>query len=112
MRVGKTRLPRAVAEMARNEVLNAPRWLACRRYGDFDGDGKSDLLWRTDSGALAIWEMNGTQIISADYTKLGSAMWAPPARIGTCFSITTIWLSTDVEIPARVAPIHWRPSPG
>jgi VCBS repeat-containing protein len=46
---------------------------------DFDGDGKSDLLWRTDSGALAIWEMNGTQIKGADYTKLGSANVGIPA---------------------------------
>jgi hypothetical protein len=45
---------------------------------DFDGDGKSDLLWRTDSGALAIWEMNGTQIKAADYTKLGSANVGAP----------------------------------
>src|SRR2546430_16742211 len=27
--------------------------------GDFDGDGKSDLLWRHDSGQVYIWEMNG-----------------------------------------------------
>jgi len=46
---------------------------------DFDGDGKSDLLWRTDSGALAIWEMNGTQIKAADYTKAGSANVGIPA---------------------------------
>jgi VCBS repeat-containing protein len=45
---------------------------------DFDGDGKSDLLWRTDSGALAIWEMNGSQIKGADYTKLGSANVGAP----------------------------------
>src|SRR5262245_31939009 len=27
--------------------------------GDFDGDGKSDVLWRDDNGAVYIWEMNG-----------------------------------------------------
>jgi hypothetical protein len=46
--------------------------------GDFDGDGKSDLLWRTDSGALAIWEMNGAQIKAADYLKLGQATVGEP----------------------------------
>jgi Ca2+-binding RTX toxin-like protein len=46
--------------------------------GDFDGDSKSDLLWRTDSGALAIWEMNGTQIKAADYIKMGSANVGAP----------------------------------
>jgi hypothetical protein len=30
--------------------------------GDFDGDGKSDILWRHDSGQVYIWEMNGLQV--------------------------------------------------
>ena len=46
--------------------------------GDFDGDGKGDLLWRTDSGILAIWEMDGTQIKSADYIRIGSTIIKPP----------------------------------
>ena len=33
--------------------------------GDFDGDGKVDILWRdTNSGALSIWFTNGTQVTS------------------------------------------------
>jgi len=28
--------------------------------GDFDGDGKSDLLWRTLSGNVRVWRMDGT----------------------------------------------------
>jgi hypothetical protein len=27
--------------------------------GDYDGDGKADILWRHTSGAVAIWEMTG-----------------------------------------------------
>jgi hypothetical protein len=27
--------------------------------GDFDGDGRSDILWRDTDGAVSIWEMNG-----------------------------------------------------
>ena len=46
--------------------------------GDFDGDGNSDLLWKTDGGGVAIWEMNGTQIKAADYTKLGSSVVGAP----------------------------------
>jgi hypothetical protein len=41
--------------------------------GDFDGDGRDDILWRTDGGALAIWKMNGFQISAADFLKLGSS---------------------------------------
>ena len=32
--------------------------------GDFNGDGKSDILWRHDEGQVSLWEMNGDQIIS------------------------------------------------
>ena len=28
--------------------------------GDYDGDGKADILWRHTGGDVAIWEMNGT----------------------------------------------------
>ena len=27
---------------------------------DYNGDGKSDILWRNDSGAVGVWFMNGT----------------------------------------------------
>jgi hypothetical protein len=30
--------------------------------GDYNADGKSDLLWRHDSGQVYIWEMNGLGI--------------------------------------------------
>src|SRR4051812_4459710 len=29
---------------------------------DFDGDRKSDILWRHDDGTVAIWEMNGNTV--------------------------------------------------
>jgi len=46
---------------------------------DFDGDGKGDLLWWTDSGAVAIWRMNGSQIAGADYLHLGANIVGRPA---------------------------------
>ena len=33
--------------------------------GDYNNDGKSDILWRNSSGAVAIWEMNGISAIAA-----------------------------------------------
>jgi hypothetical protein len=30
--------------------------------GDYDGDGKSDLVWRDIAGNTAIWFMNGTAV--------------------------------------------------
>ena len=46
---------------------------------DFDGDGKGDLLWRTDGGALAIWELNGNQIQAADFIHAGPTAVGVPA---------------------------------
>ena len=28
--------------------------------GDFNGDGKSDIIWQGDNGAAAMWLMDGT----------------------------------------------------
>ena len=36
---------------------------------DFNGDGKSDILWRDDDGTVALWQMNGAQL--AINTSLG-----------------------------------------
>ena len=36
----------------------------CSGVGDFNGDGKSDILWRDTSGDMAFWYMNGTTISS------------------------------------------------
>jgi serralysin len=33
--------------------------------GDFNGDGNSDIMWRNDSGAMAEWLMNGSQIVAS-----------------------------------------------
>jgi hypothetical protein len=32
--------------------------------GDFNGDGKSDLLFQNDDGTPTIWLMNGTSVTS------------------------------------------------
>ncbi len=39
---------------------------------DFDGNGKSDVLWRnTKNGGIYIWLMNATQIVGGDYVVEG-----------------------------------------
>ena len=35
------------------------------QVGDFNGDSFSDILWRSDGGALAEWLMNGSTIVSS-----------------------------------------------
>jgi hypothetical protein len=44
--------------------------------GDFDGDGKFDLLWRDTSGNLAIWFMNGAQVTSTAGLGVVPLVWS------------------------------------
>jgi ELWxxDGT repeat protein len=38
---------------------------------DFDGDGKSDILWRNSDGATLIWFMNGAAIRESRFVHMG-----------------------------------------
>jgi hypothetical protein len=40
----------------------APNTWSVAETGDYNGDGKSDILWRDTSGNVATWFMNGLQI--------------------------------------------------
>ncbi len=43
--------------------------------GDFNGDGRADLVWRQSSGALALWAMNGNAVSSSSaMTSQGNAV--------------------------------------
>jgi hypothetical protein len=54
------------------------RW-SVAGIGDFDGDGKSDILWRNvggpDTGALFVWLMDGTAVKGATYLDPISTDW-------------------------------------
>ncbi|HUD87639.1 MAG TPA: FG-GAP-like repeat-containing protein [Xanthobacteraceae bacterium] len=40
--------------------------------GDFNGDGKADILWRDTAGDLSIWLMNGTTILNPNTSAVGN----------------------------------------
>jgi ELWxxDGT repeat protein len=42
---------------------------------DFNADGKSDLLWQNSSGAVAVWEMNGTNAIATTIIANPGPTW-------------------------------------
>jgi len=45
--------------------------------GDFNGDGKSDILWRSSFfGYVAMWFMNGTQISQSATVEFLATNWA------------------------------------
>jgi hypothetical protein len=39
-------------------------WSIVGSVGDYNGDGKTDLLWSNTSGAASTWLMNGTAVTS------------------------------------------------
>ena len=41
--------------------------------GDFNGDGKSDILWRNANGSLIDWTMNGSQVTASQQITLGGS---------------------------------------
>jgi FG-GAP repeat len=45
-------------------IGTVPLTWSMAQTGDFDGDGKSDLLWRDTTGNTAIWFMNGVTVAS------------------------------------------------
>lgn len=48
--------------------------------GDFNGDGKSDIIWRNASGEVAEWQMNGSTIIGSNDLNAGGVATAPAAN--------------------------------
>jgi hypothetical protein len=46
-------------------VGSVPTTWSIALVGDYNGDGKSDLLWRDNLGNIAMWFMNGVTVSSA-----------------------------------------------
>jgi hypothetical protein len=52
--------------------------------GDYNGDGRSDILWTDNSGNYAIWEMNGTTVLNPNATGVGyvATNWVVQLPVG------------------------------
>ena len=56
-------------------VGSAPASWHIAATGDFNGDGRDDILWRNDNGQVAAWLMNGGQISSIATVGSAPASW-------------------------------------
>ncbi len=53
--------------------------------GDFNGDGKSDVMWSGDSGSISIWMMNGTEILAGSEQVNNTSATCP--AFGDCVPV-------------------------
>jgi hypothetical protein len=56
-------------------VASSPFDVLIAKTHDFNGDGISDLLWRDSSGDVAIWLMNGSQLLNTGGLGNVPATW-------------------------------------
>jgi hypothetical protein len=48
--------------------------------GDFDGDGKSDILWHDTAGDMGVWLMNGLTVNSQIGLGNVGTSWQPQGK--------------------------------
>jgi hypothetical protein len=49
--------------------------------GDFNADGKADLLWRNDNGAVTMWQMDGSNVIGNNFVTSLDSTWKNAAPV-------------------------------
>jgi hypothetical protein len=58
---------------------NLPTSWNIAETGDFNGDGRSDILWVYNSGDVGIWFMNGTNVSSVTFYGSVGTNWTVQA---------------------------------
>jgi len=84
------------ADFAGGRIGNVPNVWSVAETGDFNGDGKSDILWHDTSGDVGVWLMNGSQISTATAIVTAPTVW----------SIQSVG-ADSTKLPCENAP-NWR----
>jgi FG-GAP repeat len=63
---------------------SAPTSWTIVETGDFNGDGKSDILWQDTSGNVAIWFMSGAQVTQSAGVGNVATVWSIQGANGDC----------------------------
>ena len=42
--------------------------------GDFNGDGKSDILWHNDNGSYVTWDMNDHTYVAVQQANIAASL--------------------------------------
>ena len=93
----------ASAAPARGSV--AADW-TIQGVGDFNGDGKADILWRHTSGRVDIWLMNGTSI--SERRRAGGVGPTGPSRASATSTATARRTSSGGTLGPRRNLAHER----
>jgi hypothetical protein len=66
-----------VLEFTNYGVMNAAAGWKVKGYGDFNADGRSDVLWHnTKTGEVSAWLLDGSTVRAAtDYGSMDPALW-------------------------------------
>jgi len=67
---------------------------------DFNGDGKSDILWGNTDGTVGIWAMNGTQVLSEAGAGQAPTSWqiAGTGDFNGDGKADIVWRNTDGSV--------------
>jgi Domain of unknown function (DUF4347)/FG-GAP-like repeat len=67
---------------------------------DFNGDNKSDILWRNTNGSIAIWQMNGFNLASAGIISTVDSSWkiASSGDFNGDSKSDILWRNTDGSV--------------
>ncbi len=118
-----------LAELLNPSTTGDAKWHVVA-VGDLSGDGKPDLIFQHEDGTLAVWIMNGINVLSnqllnpsnpgdINWRVVGSGQFNPDSKLDLVFQHTdgslAVWYMNGINLisgqltsPANPGDINWR----